>query len=276
MIKIVTDSTCDLPPELIERYGILIIPMVITIGDRAYVDGVDITREEYYARLPQLTTLPSTAASSVGAFEAVYRQCGNAEIVSIHIASKLSGVMNVARIAAEASRQRVTLIDSQQTSMALGWQVVVAAETAATGGALENVVAAVASIQKRVRLLALLDTLDYLRRGGRANALEAVFGDFLQIKLLIEVADGAVISLAKLRTHSRGIDKLAEYAEQAAPLERLAVIHVNNLEGARLMAQRLAHCLLPTAGPVIIADATAVVGTHAGPGAVGVATVSAA
>jgi DegV family protein with EDD domain len=276
MIKVVTDSTCDLPPDLVQRHDIRVIPMTITIEDHAYYDGVDITREEYYARLPQLKVLPTTAASSAGEFETVYRQCGDAEIVSLHIALGLSSIINVARLAAKASRQRVTLIDSHSVSMGLGWQVVAAAEAAEAGGTLADILAVVASVQKRVHFYALLDTLEYLRRGGRANAMVAAVSDFLQIKPLIQVADGQVSSLTRLRTHSRGMDELVKSVEQFAPLERLAVVHTNSLAEARRLAERVAHCLLPTASPAVITDATVIVGTHAGPGAVGFAVVSAA
>jgi DegV family protein with EDD domain len=275
MIRVVTDSTSDLPPDLVQRYGIIVIPVTLIVDGQAYRDGVDISREEFYARLPHLKTMPTTAAPGGLDMEAAYRDCGDADIVSIHIASGFSGTLNVARLAAEATRQRVTIIDSRQCSMGLGWQAVAAAEAVAAGGTLAQVVAAVASIQKRIQLWALLDTLEYLRRGGRASALTAALGGLLQIKPLIHIADGAVTSLAKVRTHSRGIDELVSIIEQLAPLERLAVVHSNALGEARRVAERLAR-LLPAASAAVIADCTAVVGTQAGPGAVGVASVSAA
>ena len=276
MVKIVTDSTCDLPPDLARQLDIIVLPMTINMEGRSYYDGVDITRTEYYQRLPALKTLPTTAASGAEEFETVYRRLGEAEIVSIHIGSGLSGVLNMAKVGAEASGQRVTLVDSQQASMGMGWQVIVAAETAAAGGSLQSVLDAVASAQKRARLLALLDTLEYLRRGGRASAMTAALSNLLQIKLIIEVSNNKVFPLARTHTHGRGMDKLVEIVEGLAPLERLAVLHAANPAGAQVLAQRLGHCLSPTApSPLIVTDVTAIIGTHAGPGALGIAIVRA-
>ena len=275
MISIVTDSTCDLPPETAQRLGITVIPMAINIEGRSYRDGVDITRTEYYARLPQYKTLPTTSASSVDYFEQAYRACSAGEIVSLHISASFSGVLNMARLGAEASGRHVTLIDSQQATMGLGWQVVAAAETAAAGGTLEKILEVIVSVQKRVKVVALLDTLEYLRRGGRASALDTALSNLLQIKLVIEVANGKISPLAKQRTYKHGLDKLVEIVEHLAPLERLAVMHAQNAAAARRLADRVTHCLLPNATPPILTDVTAIVGTHAGPGAVGVAIVAA-
>ncbi len=276
MIKIVTDSTCDLPPDLARQLDVTVLPMTINMEGRSYFDGVDITRTEYYQRLPALKTLPTTAASGAGEFETAYRSLGEAEIVSIHIGSGYSGVLNVAKVGAEASGQRVTVVDSQQASMGMGWQVVVAAETAAAGGSLQSVLDAVASAQKRAKLVALLDTLEYLRRGGRASAMTAALSNLLQIKVIIEVGNNKVSSLARTHTHGRGMDKLVDIVEGLAPLERLAVLHAANPTGAQVLAQRVGHCLSPTArSPLIVTDVTAVVGTHAGPGAVGIAIIRA-
>jgi DegV family protein with EDD domain len=273
MIKIVTDSTCDLPPELVRQHDITVIPMAINIEGRSYHDLVDITRAEYYQRLPGLKTLPTTAASGAEDFEKTYRELGEVEIVSVHISANFSGVLNMARVGAEAAGGRITLVDSQQASMGLGWQAVAAAETAAAGGSLQDILDAITSVQKRVRVLALLDTLEYLRRGGRASALMAAFTNFLQIKPMIEVVNGKINSVARPRTHTGGMAKLVEVIESLAPLERLAVLHVNNLTAAQTLAAQVAHCLVPTATPSFITDVTAIIGTHAGPGAVGVGIV---
>ncbi len=277
MIKIVTDSTCDLPPEIVRQHDIRVIPMAITIEGRSYRDGVDISRREFYQRLPGLKSQPTTSASSVDEFEQTYRELSDAEIVSIHIGSGFSGVLNAARSGVDASGVPVTLVDSGNVSMGLGWLVIAAAEAAARGGSLQDVLDVIASVQKRVKLYALLDTLEYLRRGGRANALMTFFGNFLQIKPLVEVAKSRITAIARPRTHAGGMDKIVEAVESLAPLERLAVIHANNIAAAQALADRVRHCLAPGANsPLIITDATVVVGTHAGPGAVGAAIVQAA
>jgi DegV family protein with EDD domain len=196
------------------------------------------------------------------------------EIVSIDFGAVFSGVLNMARVGAEASGGRITLVDSQQASMGLGWQAIAAAETAEAGGSVQDIQDTLASIQKRVKVLALLDTLEYLRRGGRANAAVAALSDFLQIKPLIEVSEGKIKLVARPRTHGRGMDKIVEVVESLAPLERLAVLHANNPAVGQTLAARLAHCLTPGINaPTIVTDVTAIVGTHAGPGAVGAAIV---
>jgi DegV family protein with EDD domain len=271
-IRIVTDSTCDLPPEFVLRYGILVVPAVLNMEGKSYRDGMDLSRADYYVRLPGLKTLPTTAAPAAGEFEAVFRECGDADIVCVTLASKLSGIYNAARLGAESSGARVTLIDSGNVSMALGWQALAAAEAAAAGKPLAEVVAAVHSARERVKLYALLDTIEFLRRGGRASAFTATVGELLQIKPLIEVADGGILSLAKPRTHGKGIEKLIELVQALGRLERVAVLYDTTPADAHALAERLASF---AAHPPLIVEATTVIGTHAGPGALGVAVVKA-
>jgi len=271
-VRLVTDSTCDLPPDLVLRYGILVVPAVLNMEGKSYRDGVDISRADYYARLPGLKALPTTAAPAAGEFEAAYRECGDAEIVSIHLASQLSAMFNTARLGAEASGARVTLVDSGNVSMALGWQVLAAAEAIASRKPLAEVVAAVESARKRVKLFALLDTIEFLRRGGRASAFAATVGELLQIKPVLEVAQGSLIQLAKPRTHAKGVEKLVELVQALGPLERLAVMYATTPAEAKSLADRLAS-LSPR--PPLVVEATTVIGTHAGPGALGVAAVKA-
>ncbi len=269
-IRLVTDSTCDLPPEFIARYGILVVPAVLIVDGQPHRDGVDISRADFYARLPGLRTLPTTAAPAAGEFETAYRACGDADIVSIHLASQFSGLFNSARVAAEAFGGRVTLVDSGQVSMGLGWQVAAAAEAASAGRPLAEVVAAASAVRQRVRLFALLDTIEFLRRGGRASAFAATIGELLQIKPMLEVADGKIIPLTKPRTRGRGIEKLVELVEALGRLEHLAMMHAAAPAEARSLADRLAP---RSAQPPLVVEATTVIGTHAGPGALGVAAV---
>lgn len=173
-LRIATDSNADVPPELVARLNIGVVPALLVISGQSFRDGVDISRAEYYQRLPSLPDLPTTAAPSSAAFEAAYRAFEEADhIVSIHLASTLSAIHHTALLAARAFGARVTVVDSGQVSMGLGWQVLAAAETAATGGSLAEVLAAVASVRRRVRVFAVLDTLKFLRRGGRVSWLRA-------------------------------------------------------------------------------------------------------
>lgn len=269
-IVLVTDSNCDVPADLIERHGIRVVSSILNIGGQSYRDGVDISRAEFYARLPALHPAPTTAAPASGVFEELYRACGDAEIISIHIASKLSGFFNAARLGAEASGARVTLIDSEQLSMGFGWQVLAAAEAIAAGKPVAEVVDAVTRTRQRTKAYAALNTLEHLRRSGRANALVAVLGDFLNIKPLVELTGGEVKLMGRQRTFSKIIEKLIETVQALGPLEQLAVMHAVNPTEARALAERLApQCQHP---PLVL-ELAAVIGAHLGPGTVGVAMV---
>ena len=271
-IRLVTDSTCDLPADLVARYGILVVPTVLNVEGNSYRDGIDISRAEFYARLPGWKALPSTAAPAAGEFEAAYQQCGDADILSIHLASQFSGLFNAARIAAEPFGTRITLVDSGQVSMGLGWQVLAAVEAIAAGKLFAEVMAALESVRRRVKLFALLDTIEFLRRGGRASAFAATLGELLQIKPMLEVAEGKLIQLGKPRTRGKGVEKLVERVEALGPLERLAVMYANTPVEAQSLADRLAPC---TAHSPLVVEATTVIGTHTGPGALGLAAVKA-
>lgn len=269
-VRVVTDSNSDLPAELVARYNIVVVASVLNIEGKSYLDGIDISRAEFYQRLPQINPLPTTAAPSAAAFEAAYRSCGEAEVVAIHLSATFSAIYTAARLGAEPLGDRVTLVDSQQASMGMGWQVLAAAEAAEAGGSRDDVLRAVHSAQERVRLYAALDTIEYLRRGGRASLLTARLGDLLQIKPMLEVRHGVVSVPARVRTRQKAREELAARVEALGRLERLAVLHTNCADDARAMAQRLAP---HTQQAPVVVEATAVIGTHVGPGAIGVAAM---
>jgi DegV family protein with EDD domain len=269
-VRVVTDSNSDLPPELVARYNIVVVPSLLNIEGKSFADGVDITRGEFYQRLPKLNPLPTTAAPSAAAFQAAYRSCGQAEIVAIHLSASFSAIYTAARLGAEPLGDQVTLVDSQQASMGMGWQVLAAAEVASQGGSRDDALRAVRSAQARVRLYAALDTIEYLRRGGRASLLSARLGDLLQIKPMLEVRDGNVSVPARVRTRPKARAELAARVEALGPLERLAVLHTDCVDDARAMADRRAPRSQQM--PVVV-EAAAVIGTHVGPGAIGVAAL---
>jgi DegV family protein with EDD domain len=269
-IRVVADSNCDLPPELVARYDILIIPSLLNMGDQTYLDGVEISRDEFYRRLPQLNPLPTTAAPASGVFEATFRRCGSDPVVCITLASAFSAIYNAARLGAEPLGEQVTLVDSQQASMGMGWQVLAAAEAAQAGAPLPEVLACIESVQRRLRLYTALDTVDYLRRGGRASLVSALVSGLLQIKPVLEVRAGQVATIAKVRTLAKARDELIARVEALGPLARLAVLHTAFEAGARELAERLAP---RSAEPPLIAEVTAVIGTHIGPGALAVVPV---
>src|SRR5258708_5289602 len=165
-VGVVTDSNSALPAELAARYHIVVVPSVLNIEGKSYLDGVDISRAEFYQRLPALNPLPTTAAPATAAFETAYRSCGQAEVVAIHLASSLSAIYNAARLGAEPLGDQVTLVDSEQASMGMGWQVLAAAEAAEAGATRDEVLRGVRPVQARVRLSPTLVTIQYLPRRG--------------------------------------------------------------------------------------------------------------
>ncbi len=274
-VRIVTDSNCDVPADLVARHNLVVVPSLVNFDGRSYRDGVDLSRTEFYQRLPNLRPPPTTAAPSAGEFAAAYRQCGDAPIVSLHVAATFSAILNAARLGAEPFGRQVTLVDSGTFSMALGFQVLAAAEAAERGAGVAEVVAAVNSVQRRLKLLAVLDTVEYLRRSGRASAITATLGNLLQLKPLLEVTAGQVLSLARLRTRAKARASLAARIEALGPLERLAILHVAAAADAETLCGRLAGQLVPAAAPPVVVEATAVIGTHVGPGTLAVAAVTA-
>ena len=212
-IGFVTDSTSDIPADLAEQYGIEIIPALVNINGRSYADGLEINRAEFYNSLPNLKPLPTTSSPSVGAFAERYEkilQAGASHVISIHPPNQLSGIYNAARLAADGFDRRITVVDSGQTSLGLGYQVILAAEAAAHGAILEDVQARVESVRKRVRVMALLDTLEYVRRSGRVSWAAAMIGGVLRLRPLVELRSGIVYRLGQVRTRLQGIERLME------------------------------------------------------------------
>jgi DegV family protein with EDD domain len=267
-VRVVADSNCDLPPDLVSRFNILIVPSLLHLGGQVLRDGLDLSRAEFYRRLPGLNPLPTTAAPAAGEFEAAFRACGDNPIVCLTLAAAFSAIYNAARLGAEPFGQRVALIDSGTVSMAMGWQVLAAAEAAQAGAPLPAVVARVQAVQRAVRLYAVLDTLEYLRRGGRASLVRALVGDLLQVKPILEVRDGQVATRARVRTQARARADLIARAEALGPLARLAVLHTACPADAAALAARLAP---QSSDPPLIVEATAVIGVHVGPRALAIA-----
>lgn len=273
-IAIVTDSTSDLPPELAEHHHISVVPAILILNGQQYLDGESITREEYYDQLPGLTPPPTTAAPSSGMFDQLYKKlfaAGYEQICSIHAASKLSGIYTAARVAAEGFGDRIRVVDSGQISLGLGFQALEAARTA-MGGSLGAVLETIESVQRRLRVVAMLDTLDQLKRSGRVSWVRHGIGSLLRIKLFLEVKQGDVLRLGETRTRSKGTERLAEILAECGPLEQLAILHTNALTEAEQLAARFAS-LVPA--PPMIRNVTTVIGTHVGVRGLGFALVQA-
>ncbi len=273
-IAIVTDSTCDLPPELAEQHHISVVPAILIINDQQHLDGETITRENYYHQLPGLIPPPTTAAPSSGMFDQLYKKLfaqGFEQICSVHAASKLSGIYSAARVAAEGFGDRIRVVDSGQISLGLGFQALDAAR-AAVSGSLGSVLQAIESVQQRLRVVAMLNTLDQLKRSGRVSWVRYGIGSLLRVKLFLEIKQGDVLRLGETRTRSKGVARLTEILTESGSLEQLAILHTNALSEAELLAARFAS-LVST--PPMIRNVTTVIGTHVGVGGLGFALVQA-
>jgi DegV family protein with EDD domain len=270
-VHVITDSACDLPDELVAKHNITIVPLSIRFGSDEFIDRQDLSVADFWNRLPASATLPETAAPSAGAFEAAFRaahEAGATAVVSINLSSHLSATMQSAQLAARAVSDTipVTVIDSMQASMGLGGLVLLAADRAATGADAATIEAAVIEARGRTRLFGALDTLEYLRKGGRIGGAQALVGSILSIKPLIEVRDGKVEEAGKVRTRSKALLALVDKVK-AQPVEALSVLHGDapDLDVLLTLLDPIVSrddILLGTVGPTI--------GTHAGPGVIGV------
>ena len=275
-IRIVADSVCDLPSDIVKALGVYVIPTYVNIGEQSIPDdGISLDRRQFYRDLPTMRTQPSTAAPSPGDAEAFYRKIfadGAQHIISIHVPGQLSGVLNTMRLGAKAvAENAITLVDSYQLGMGIGFQVWIAAELAAADIELDFVLDAIERVRKHTRVYAIIDTLEYMRRSGRVNPLIANFGTLLKIKPMVQVEDGEIRSLARLRTWSRAVARLSELTREQAPIERLAIFHIDNLPAAESFRDSLRE-ILPQ--KTVIVEVSPTLGTHIGPGSIGVATLN--
>lgn len=271
-VRVLSDSTSDLPAELVARWGIEVIPLHFHFGEEALRDNIDISDEAFYARLAA-GEFPTTSQGSVGLFKRVYEQAvaGGGEAVSIHLSCKLSGTCQAAMLAADRVDGRVIVLDSGQLSMAIGWLVLAAAEAARKGGSLSEIVALVEEMKQRTHVRALIEDLNYLRRGGRIGAAQALVGSLLDIRPIIGLEGGVLALYEKLRSRRAGLRRLAEIVVETGTLERVAVMHANRPEEALQVADDLSP-FFPRE-QMLVLPVGQVVATHVGPGAVGVAFV---
>jgi DegV family protein with EDD domain len=274
-IKIVTDSTCDLPQNVIQELGITVVPLFINLFDKGYLDGVEITRQEFYSNLPDYKVHPTTGIPGVNAFIQAYKAIstkGASEILSIHISESLSGTVGVAQTAAkEFGQVPVTVRDSGQLSLGTGFQVELAAQMANEGKTMDEILTALDDIMSRTFVAAGLKTLEYLRRSGRMSRFMTGLGSLLQLKPILTMKDGQPGS-ERVRTNQKAEARLVEMLEEHQPIERFALLHTNAPEEANAFYSRIAD-LIPNSD-VYSMDITPVIGVHIGPGAVGYAIIS--
>jgi DegV family protein with EDD domain len=274
-IGIVTDSTSDIPSYLVEQHELEVIPSILVLDGKEYVDGLSISRDDFYKRLPSLQTPPTTAAPSIGDFSARYdslikRGCDH--ILSIHPAGLLTTIVNSARQAAQNYADRVTVIDSSSLSLGLGFQVLAAAEAAENG--LQAALSAIDSTRKHLKVYAALDTMENLKRSGRVPGAVAALGGLLSIKPLIELIEGEVKPIAAVRTTKQANERILNLLLQQGKLERLAVLHT----GAEARAKEFLNTLMQKASQsvprdILMVNVTTVIGTHVGPNGLGFASI---
>ncbi len=270
-VRVVTDSACDLPEDLAERLEVEIVPLTIRFGSEELIDRKELSTDEFWRRLASSPTLPETAAPSPGAFESAYRRLvadGADGIICINLSSKLSATMQSAKIAAQSLSEDcpVVVVDSLTISMGMGNLVIEAAQAAAGGASLDEIVTACHSQVERTKLFGSLDTLEYLKKGGRIGSAQAVLGSLLSIKPVIEIRDGEVAEAGKVRTRSKSLRNLAQYVGRQ-PVERLAVLHGDAPDLDDFID--LVSPYVPR-DEIVVSQVGPVIGTHAGPRVMGV------
>mgnify|MGYP006082876991 FL=1 len=275
-IAVVTDSTSDLPADIAKQHGITIVPLNVHIEDETYLDGVTISADEMYLRLPDQKTIPTTSAPSVGSFIEAYEKLSESHdaIISIHLSSKLSLTHNSAvQAAADLNEKgaKIEVVDTEQASMALGWIAVQAAEKIAAGGSLEEAVGLAKSASIRASFIGMVDTLEYLVRGGRIGKAQGFVGSLLRIRPILTLTEGVAHPAGRARNRSKGIARLKEMVAEAAPLDKLAILYTTDKDVAETIADAVAEHS-PEARPVV-AQLGPVVGNYLGPGTLGLGLI---
>ena len=268
-IALVTDSACDIPYKMARNHEINVVPNILVIEGKSVEDDEKFSRRKFYEELPNMVTFPTTSTASAGRYQALYQNLldsGFEQIVSIHVSHHLSGIFNAASTAAQLFAGQVHVVDSLQVTLGLGFQVLEAAQAIADGASLDSVLALLNQIQGRVRLIAMLDTLEYIRRSGRVSWARASLGTLLNLKPFIEVKDGLAISLGEVRTRRKGIARLEKLMQTARPLKRFALLHTNAEDDARQILEAYAPQM---ATQPLLVNVTTVIGAHVGPNGLG-------
>jgi DegV family protein with EDD domain len=271
-VRVVTDSACDLPEKVSADLGIEVVPLSIRFGDEEFVDRRDLTPGEFWTKVAQSPVLPQTAAPSAGAFEECFRKLvddGATGIICINLSGRLSATLQAAEIAAKSLEGvcPVEIVDSLSVTLALGNLAIAAARKAAAGADLAAVTALVNDLRDRTRLYGALDTLENLKKGGRVGGAQALLGSMLAIKPIVHLEDGEVEPAGRVRTRSKALRFLVDKVKEEGTVENLGVLH-----GAAPDVDELLTMLDPlySRDEIVIADVGPVIGTHAGPGVIGV------
>lgn len=273
-VKIVTDSTCDLPRRVAEDLGITVIPVNVHFGDEVYKDGVELSTAEFYRKLQTNSVLPKTSVPSPGIFREVYQMLASRSdaIVSIHVAAAMSATCEAARLGASEVKHPISVVDSQTASMAFGLLAVIAARAAREKASLADIEALLKDAIPRTITYGVFSTMEYLYKGGRIGRAQAFLGNILKISPVLAIRRGEILPLARVRTRPRAIDRLCSIIEALGALHEMSVLQTTNPDEAEALAQRLAsifpkeRMIRATLGPAM--------GTYVGPDAVGVALIA--
>ena len=274
-VAIVTDSTAYMPADLLRQYHIHVVPSIVNWSGQSFHDGVDMTAGEFFARLKTDPVHPTTAAASIGEIRDIYASAtDHAEaVVGIHLSAKLSGTYSAAvQVKELLPGKRVEVIDAETTAMAMGFVVLAAARAAATGAPIESVVEAARATIPHVGLIFTVDTLEYLRRGGRIGGAAAFIGNLMDVKPLLAVRDGKVEPMERARTKKKAVARVLELITEKVKGQspvRLATIHAAAEAEARALLDAASAQLSPVEAH--LAEGSPTVCVHAGPGTVGLA-----
>ena len=270
-IKVVTDSTADLSPQVAAELDLTVVPLTVFFGDEAFKDGIEISNQQFFDRLTSGGVHPRTSQPSVGEFEGVYRALSEAghEIVSVHVSDKLSGTLNSALSATQQlPTASVELVDSRLASLGLGLAARAAALCAKAGGSLAEVSQVAGDVASRIEMYVVLDTLEYLQKGGRVGKAQALLGGLLSVKPVLTLVDGEIHPFEKVRTKRKAHERLKEIASNGAPWKEIALLHQTSADEVEDFLSALAPL---SEEPILSEKIGPVIGTHAGPGAIGIA-----
>jgi len=276
-IAVVTDSTTYLPPELAKKHNISVAPQVLIWGDQTYKDGVDMQSGEFFTRLKSTKVMPTTSQVAVISFQEIFQDLVDKgyEVLALLVSSKLSGTVQSALQARDMmglARDKVNVVDSQSVAMALGFQALAVARAIEAGASLKEAIALAEKSHEYTGVFFAVDTLEFLHRGGRIGGAQRFIGSALNLKPILAIQDGRVEGIERIRTKSKAQDRILELCvekvNRRSPV-RLATLHANAAEDAKALLMRAEQALNPIES--IFTEVSPTVGTHAGPGTVGLA-----